>query len=94
MTRICAYCKDPMSEKCGRCGGPADPVIGIPPTLSGEPAIFCCPRCDETFAKGEVFDGERWVQAKLSHGVCEKCYPVALAEIAEMKASQSKEEAP
>lgn len=81
-----------MGEKCGRCGGPAKPVIGIPPPLSGEPAIFCCPKCDETFVKGEVFNGGRWVKGDLSHGICKNCYPAMLAEIEEMKASQSKED--
>ena len=93
MTIVCSYCKKTIKERCGRCGGEAFPLLGVPNTLTGEQIFFYCAPCDVTFVRGETFNEGEWRQLGPSHGICPECAPKVLGELSEIAAAE-KEEAP
>lgn len=76
MTRVCAYCKDVLGEKCVRCG--ADAVAVHADAQSNTPAgqDFECLACRHRFTRGE---------GGVTGGMCERCFDAALRKAHEQQ---------
>lgn len=76
MTRVCAYCKEVLGEKCVTCGAEAVPVHADPGSSAPAAQDFECPACRHRFCRGE--GGE-------TGGMCEACFDEELRKAHELQ---------